>query len=497
LSLGLRLILAVLLLGHVGIAAALSSQLSLWADEAQSLYTTDGSPLDAIRLALVHEHYPPAYFLLLNIWRQANHGLFFARMLSAACTGLSILVVARVARGLRPSVQSGWIGAVVAFQAFALSAACEARAHAMVILLSAALLLAFHEGFLGPGPNRRWQITFSGLACLALYTHYFLGFLLAGCGVALLLLGGWDASRRYLLWSLPAALLFLPLLLALPDQISIQTGGASGASVGRALGYVTGNVETLVTAIDGLPGDRVGRWAFRLALLCLLTVACWPTLRRRRAPGRGALALSIVLATVFVSLVATTLALGVSVVEAHRSAVVVVPTILVLFAWLAHGRSPGPAALAATLLLAANLWGAYQRFHPMTNPGSFDKVAAYLASHESDGEPILVFPSDNTLALRYHYTGCNPLLPFPRAMARWDARQMAVRDQADARSAFRRALGSARAFWLVQLDVRETSGVPLGVEVLNAVVEEDYVVTQTYVIEGSGVLRRLEPRTSP
>jgi hypothetical protein len=82
-------------------------------------------------------------------------------------------------------------------------------------------------------------------------------------------------------------------------------------------------------------------------------------------------------------------------------------------------------------------------------------------------------------------------------MARWDARQMAVRDESDARSAFRRALESARALWLVQLDVRETSGVPLGLEVLNAVVEEDYIVTQTYVIEGSGVVRRLEPRTSP
>ena len=72
-----------------------------------------------------------------------------------------------------------------------------------------------------------------------------------------------------------------------------------------------------------------------------------------------------------------------------------------------------PAFLFLVILFfnITSLGSVYRR---MTKPGDATRVANYITLHEKPNQPILVFPGLLALALSYHYSGQNTLVPIPR-----------------------------------------------------------------------------------
>jgi hypothetical protein len=227
-SLQPRSLVLALVLVNLSVTVPLAASLNIWEDEAFSLNTSGAGVGYAIRQALHFELQPPLYFVLLTLWRNADASVFFARLFSVVCAGLTIYLMATISQQIFPGVHPAWFAAAVAFNPFLIYAAVEIRVYAMVILLSALLLLVFFKGYLDPDARPASRIWYGILAASALYTQYYMGFLLVANAVALLILKRWLRLRIYLVQMLAVAAYSAPLLFIIPDQVSSEFAVSKG-----------------------------------------------------------------------------------------------------------------------------------------------------------------------------------------------------------------------------------------------------------------------------
>jgi 4-amino-4-deoxy-L-arabinose transferase-like glycosyltransferase len=172
---------------------------SFWLDEVYSARIVDGSLGHAWSTIQRTENTPPLFYLLDWLWSRAfgvsELGL---RSLSAVAGALAVVPMVRLARriggaagGRLAPFAVGLIGAaLVAVNPLAQWLSQEARAYALLILLSAAAWAALAAALDRPSARNLWVWALAAAA--ATWTHYFGGLLLAvGWGaLALLALRG-------------------------------------------------------------------------------------------------------------------------------------------------------------------------------------------------------------------------------------------------------------------------------------------------------------------
>ncbi|MBW3574605.1 MAG: glycosyltransferase family 39 protein, partial [Actinobacteria bacterium] len=172
-------------------------RVSLWLDEGISIGIAS-HPLGDIPRLLAQDGSPPLYYLVLHAWMEA-----FGRS-EEAVRALSLvfaLVTVPVAFWLTGTLfdrRTAWVAATLAATSGYLTYyGREARMYSLLALLALVAVVAFvHVVVLG---RRRWlPLLVAGLA-LALYTHNWALYLLAGLGVATvwLLVTGADRRRTF------------------------------------------------------------------------------------------------------------------------------------------------------------------------------------------------------------------------------------------------------------------------------------------------------------
>jgi len=166
------ILVGILLLAYILRLAGLTSE-SLWIDEGYSLALASHNVRDIVRGAAADQH-PPLYYLLLHLWLSVSQSVFHLRYLSVLVGVLGVAVGALVGRKLL-----GWETGMTA----ALLLACspmhiwysqEARMYILLALLttlSTYMLWRLLRGQSG------W-VLYGLSTLLALYTHYFAGFVL-------------------------------------------------------------------------------------------------------------------------------------------------------------------------------------------------------------------------------------------------------------------------------------------------------------------------------
>lgn len=187
---------------------------SLWYDETVSVYLAQ-LPLRAMLDHTAGDIHPPGYYALLHLWQllvqpTPAHGLEYLYgfvSVAAGVAGLALLyVIGRSIFGATPALVALWLGAINPFQIWYSQ---EVRMYTLGALLALLCLWATLRWFRGGG--MRFLVMFALAAAAGLCTLYYFLFVLAGLGVASLILA--RAWRRWLLWLLAngaALLLFFP-----------------------------------------------------------------------------------------------------------------------------------------------------------------------------------------------------------------------------------------------------------------------------------------------
>lgn len=494
----LAAILCLLVLAQLALTATYALRFNVWVDEAYTLHTTSAGLAEAVRRALAFEMQPPAYFAVLAVWRRFGVGIFFVRLLSMSCAALAIPAAAWASVRYFPRLHPAWLAAAVGFSPAALWSAAEARPYALDLLLSVVLLGCFQAGFLAPEPSRRYRAAYAAVSLLALYTQYYLGFLIAGNAVALAAVRGFSALGRYLAWMVPVVAGMAPLIGLVPDQVTSHTATSQPVPFGRSLAMPLVNLEMLAFGFERLPGGRAARWLVRSLALALLLDAGRRAVLERRRIGPDARALAVTLLVAGASFAAVSVAFGHWAVLARHTIGLLPPALLLLLGALAGRRSLRLAALVAALL-AASVAVQTAELRTMAKQGDHLRAAREIRERESPGQPILIFPSEQALAFAHHYHGINRIVPLPEpaSLERYDPTTFAWRSRQQVRAVLDDALGDARECWLITQGAERILDYPVHPELLESEVAERFATLSTSSLHGDTTLRLLRRLDAP
>lgn len=475
-------VLAIVVL-HAAIGTWLACTLNVWLDEAFSLETTGSGLGVAFRRAIDFEMQPPAYFTLLAGWRSLADGFAFARMLSVLCTASALVLTARLWRRLCPTVAPGWVVAVLAFHPFTIYAAIEIRLYALAMLLSVILLDLYFANYFDDGrASRSGRAQFTAASVAALWTQFYLGFLLATLGGVLVVRRRWRAVGAYLAAMVVAAVALVPFVPGVTGQLEGHTHG-----VDERFGIVEqAKFVYQRLAYYALPRETESPRPVKLARdAAVLAVSGYLALRLARRGRRPRLsdrtqALGWIVAGLMASFViAVVVTRTQDLVLVRHTVAVFVPTVLLTFLVAAEigGRRTVVATAAVVLAFeAADLATVYLP-HPAKR-GDWIAVARYIEAREKPGEPILVFRAPTELPLAIHYRGVNPIVPVPRANDRdhWVLEDAQLHSTDEVNAFLATLPGQPRALWLVTDTIWSTMGVSFGHDILDRALEQSFVV---------------------
>ncbi|MGD2049496.1 MAG: glycosyltransferase family 39 protein [Chloroflexota bacterium] len=192
---------------------------SIWLDEAFSVFLSQQTVGDLLRLVVRSDAHPPLYYLLLKLWLLPGDSAGYVRLLSAIFSIAAIPLMYLVVSSLFDDVQAGLIGAgILAFSPLHIWYAQEARMYALLIFFVLASA-AFFIRALQNGLAKDW-IGYAFTTTLALYTDYAAIWYFLGISVFYLL--SWkrfpDRSKAWMLSQASILIAFSPWLRAFFEQ---------------------------------------------------------------------------------------------------------------------------------------------------------------------------------------------------------------------------------------------------------------------------------------
>jgi uncharacterized membrane protein len=486
------------------ITIPLAYKLNIWIDEAYTLHTTSRGVIESAHRALTFELQAPLYFALMSLWRKLSGSVFFARLFSILCIALTVRLAAPLARRYLPGLHPAWLAAAIALHPFAVWAAVEIRVYALVLLLASLLLLLFFDGFIADPKRRRSQVLYTLLSIVALYTHYYLGFLLAANGVVLLVSRRRQALRSYAVAMAVVGACFVPMLttvLAQSGSLGESTG--SKVSFARALKFIGWRIYEFAFPAESLAQQAVRRWIVRAGVVVAIAVFVVESIRRRSTTSirdharelASHTTLWLTTIVVAVLLFCALLLTGEGVFVQRHSATLFIPLLLLelaLVAAISKRIAPALSVWAAVFFAfcIASLWFTYA---PLAKQGDWSRVAAHIQSREAANEPILVFNASDVLPFGQYYRGRNLVVPVPREnrLETYDIRRHVIKNEQEIDEMIARLPAHERV-WLVTPDSCQYFDLDFNCRYLEAPVERLYEVEESTKFYRSNVrlLRR-------
>lgn len=404
-ALGIAAVVFVLAVG-----LALAATLNIWQDEAYTLDTTAGGFAYALNQAIHFEQNAPLYFLVVTFLRKFGEDVFFLRAFSVVCAAATVALVPSLVRRYVPNADGGLVSAVVACNPFLIWSAVEMRAYALIVLISALLLLTFYDAFVKERASGWAAVAYAICVALGLYTQYYLAFLIASQALAV---ARWYRPRwlRYAAAVLAGVIAFAPMLSTIPAQVQNFREGFEAPTIAHAVVTVASILWHYLVPLS-FPGDELV-YEVLTAALVLALVHYRPVVT---VAGGGAIAFVTVCAAV--ALAVATYVAGIHVLNRHAASLYI-PATLSAFGIIAslrgelRFRAAFVAGATAIVLSLASLGITYRA---LATPGDWIRVDAYLRSHEVPGQPIAVFEAENAVPLAYYYRGPNRVVPIPRGV---------------------------------------------------------------------------------
>lgn len=412
-------LLVILIFLHLAIALPLAFSLNIWVDEASTLYSTQHGFISTFRNLFTDEKQAPLYFLLLSLWRRLNDSVFFARLFSVVFSLLSIVAFARLARRIWEEKPAFFLTAIFALHPYLFWASLEIRLYSFIIFITCLLFSFFCDGYLREDADDKGARLFYSLtAVVALYTNYYLGFLLVGAFLALLVLRRWRAAQIYFVQMIAVGVAILPLFYIINLQFSDRVVTfQEEKSFGEGIRVLWNHFLTFVLPTEIYPTEEqtvfsvVRLWIVRLSILAVVVIFLKNKLRDL---DKIILAFGTIAAASGAFLLFVYFQLGSGYIEIRHAAVYFV-AIYVFAASMIVKILPKKAWILATVVYAFFFVYAIAVMYPnLTKRGDWARVGAYIAAREKPSQPVILFPAYDALALPFYYKGANKILPNER-----------------------------------------------------------------------------------
>lgn len=474
--------LFILLFLHLAIALPLAFYLNIWVDEASTLFSTQNGFFQTFDNLFHDEKQAPVYFLLMSLWRQINDSIFFARLFSVICSLLAIIAFSRIAQKIWERKTAFFITALFALHPYLFWASLEIRLYSFIILITCWMFDFFYDGYLqNDKPSKKAQIYFVLISILALYTNYYLGFLLVGGFLALLVLRRWTEAKSYFMQMLGVNLAILPLFWIIRLQFSERV-------------VIFQNEKSLIAGIKvlwnhflifALPSEIfptedfsvvsfVRLWLVRVAIVAIVFII---VKNKGKDLDKNILAFGTISATAAAFFLFVYFQLGASYIEIRHASVYFVAIFILVSAILVKILPKQSLFPVAILYLFFFSYSIYMLYPNLTKRGDWARVATFIEQNEKPNQPIMVFLTYDTVALLQYYNGTNKILPDEKIFS------FSAEDKAGSPNHYRRQLefiiskipSEAEEIWLL---TNENCEVGQTCQPLDNFVEANYTVIE-------------------
>ncbi|MDE2572986.1 MAG: glycosyltransferase family 39 protein [bacterium] len=480
---------------QLALTIPLSFILNINQEDAYTLHSTAYGAAYALHEAIFFEQNAPLYFVAMALWRVLGQSHMVASLFSVICAAITVLMVPRLMDRYMPGVRRSWVLFAFALNPFVIAMAVEIRLYALLMLLSALLLITFFDAFLAQRPSRRALAVYGALCAASLYTEYYMLFLILAQGVLLCGLRYWEGLRRYVITQVLVALAFLPMMIVIPWQMANFRGSFTYPN--SLLASIKILAEIFLQYI--LPLTIVPHHKELYAGIAISAIVGAYLLRRYRTDSGQLLIPALFAAAFFIFAVAVYV--GKMHVLYRHGALLLVPALLTPFALLTCFREPARTRAVRAVgltILAASVLTLFLSYRHGAKPGDWRRVAAYLDRHVKQGQPILVFEPWEALPLDYYYRGSNEIVAIPRPIdfKGYDVDDLVLRNDAQIVAALARVPGDRRTLWLVTMTTScQEWHLDYGCGVLESYVSRHYRTLERQPFYGSEV-RLLVRRSS-
>jgi hypothetical protein len=478
----------------LAIAAPLAYLVNIRFDEAYTLNTTANGAIEAFKQAIGFGQQAPLYFVLISIWRELDHSIFFARLFSVLCLPLFVWIAFEVSKRYLKNVNPLFVAAIAVVHQQAVWNALDIRLYAMMMVLSGLLLLLFYDGYLSDAPTKRSRILYVLIAILSLYTQYYLGFQMVAGAAVLLSLGRWRMLGRYVLDMALAGLIFLPMLIVLAGQLGNVSGQIEvPLSSGDMVREIYQRVVSLALPVEWIASDGLRRWGVRILLVFILAAFAAKLLRERKAEDVALAVYTIVLVAFFLFALKTA---GWALTQTRHLSPLILPLILISFAALSVFKSRAAIWAWFAFVMVLSIVSLAFTWSPLAKPGDFDRVAQHIMRLEKPNEPVLIFHADAIWPLRAYYKGPNYLVALPQenGLEKWDPRNNVITSEQQLIDRLETATGNAERLWLVHDGWCAQGALQFNCELLEKVIADRFVIEDTTSFYTPATVRLLRRR---
>ncbi len=467
---------------NLAITIPLAAILNIWTDEAYSLDTTGKNLQYAINQAINFELQPPLYFVLLNIWRSVNDSIFWARLFSIICVVLTIYTVALLSERFIKTIHPVWVVTTFALNPLVIKIALEIRVYAFVMLLSALLLLLFYDGYLHYSYPTKAKVLYLLFSIFAIYTQYFLGYLLVANACILLILRRWKSLVNYFLGICLVLICFSPMLFIVFEQVAAHTQYANNNLLNQDLIDLlkTFNIKYLLGIFNHLPKDTQRNLYISMIFLGLALISFFKNQRLITENYIAIWTLNLVSFCFFTWVLFVTQGI---LFDRYTVGcfIILILAVFLLLSLVKNSQLRKLIVITFTSVLVFK-YSSYltDKYSPLAKSGDWRRVGAYIMELEQPKQEILVYDPINAVELSYYYSGINTIVPLPQAedFKIYDLKKYALNNEEE----IARAVPNDREFiWLV--DQKKSDFEYQNVN-LNTHILEDFV-SKYYEVETS------------
>ncbi len=412
-------IIVILIFLHLVIAVPFALTLNIWVDEASTLYTTKNGFFQAFQNIFTDEKQAPLYFLILSLWRKINDSIFFAQIFSMVFSAAAIFAFARLAKRIWEEKSAIFITAIFAFHPFLIWSSFEIRVYSLLIFLSCLLFVFFYDAFLDDEidtkTKKRAQIFYVLTAVFALYTHYYLGFVLVGGFFALLVLRRWAQAKTYFMLMLAVSVAILPLFYIINLQFSVRIiTFQEEKSLLEGVRVLWNHFLTFVLPTEIYPSEEitffsiVRLWIVRFAILVAVIIFIK---NRFKDLDKNIIVFGTISAVSAAFFLFVYFQLGVGYVEIRHAAVFFVAVFIAASAIFVKILPQKSWVFVTVLCLVFFAYAIFAMYPNFTKRGDWARVAEFISQSEKPNQPIVIFDVYDAIALPNYYKGVNRILP--------------------------------------------------------------------------------------
>ena len=395
----------------------LAGHLNVWEDELYSLNTSSKNLQYAFHQSTFFELQPPVYFLLLTLWRLVSHSILWARLFSVFLIFLSQVILYQFIKKISTRKLATIFSILFLLNPLTIFTALEIRLYALVLLLSLVITVIFYNTYYSNKTNPASRILFILVTIIALFTQYYLGFILFANSVVLTYE---KKGRSLVLYLMDMIIPMILILLYLPQILSSLNLQAGSIIIpDRSTGFI------LMEASRFFIQTTLGRifsfnfnvqsywfWIFRGVVIVLLIASIqFSDIKNKLRILSPFILIYIPIYLFFFYLLWM---FGASSIANKYTTVMFVPVYMATIFLFIYLIKPGTLKYWVALLVLMNLAANFQTYHNLYKVNDYRSLSKYLEGEEQNKEPIFVYRNITAENLSLYYKSKNKIIPVPK-----------------------------------------------------------------------------------